>query len=62
MKIIGSKARKVGRPLKDGGCNWPNGNFVEFFDSTVVTVGECAKASRERGPARDGVWAATLGD
>ncbi|MCP4383283.1 MAG: mandelate racemase/muconate lactonizing enzyme family protein [Hyphomicrobiales bacterium] len=38
MKITAIKAWKVDLPLREGRYSWSNDNFVEVFDSTVVSI------------------------
>lgn len=38
MRITAIKAWRIDLPLREGRYSWSNGNFVEVFDSTVVSV------------------------
>lgn len=44
-KITKIEAFQVDLPLREGSYKWSGGNFVEVFDSTIVSASQIASAS-----------------
>ena len=38
MKITAIKAWQVDLPLREGRYKWSGGNYIDVFDSTVVSI------------------------